>query len=193
MAKVSFNFAEKIRSIADIEDHHQHLIKSVNIRFSQNLNSEFNLEFIGLTEKEISKLKDEILQEIHLTSTFNLLTHVESVLRCDFIIRCQQKKKDALSKRFRSVYKPNKKIYSYRLKEDILDPWLDYRPNCGDILYYFTEALKFRHWMAHGRYWKYDSNWRKYNFDSVFMKIEQFHLNMDCDLKTVSDFGSPKQ
>lgn len=122
-------------------------------------------------------------------SIFNLLTHVESVLRCDFIIRCQQRKKDKLTKKFRSFYKPDKKIYSYRLKEDILDHWIEYRPNYSDIFNYFNEALKLRHWVAHGRYWEYDTNWRKFSFDSVFAMIEKFHLYLDSDLKKVNDIG----
>lgn len=36
MAKVSFNFAISMRSIHDVEEHHEHLIKSVNTRFPVN-------------------------------------------------------------------------------------------------------------------------------------------------------------
>ena len=74
--------------------------------------------------------------------------------------------KDPVSREFRKTYKTQKgrgKL-KIRLAEDILDIWAAHFPTTKGRIGTFKGALKFRLWLAHGRYWipkfgrKYDPN-----------------------------------
>ena len=83
-----------------------------------------------------------------------MLACTEAMLRVDFIVRVGNKKRDELSRRFRSVSKERES--KIRLGEDILDGWR----RCSEgvrvknAVQEFKGVLNLRDWLAHGRYWK---------------------------------------
>lgn len=40
------------------------------------------------------------------------------------------------------------------LEEDILDKWKEYKPACVNEIGTLKQILRFRNWLAHGRYWQ---------------------------------------
>lgn len=191
MSKISFKFADRLRTFEDVESHREELLRAVNIRFSPEKNNSYDTDFSGMSHNEIKELEKSILDEISFSSVFALLSCVEAILRADFIIRCQLKKKDNLSKAYLRIFKSDRKFHSYRLNEDIIENWIAYRPKYKEILNYFKDAFSFRHWYAHGRYWQFNNNTRKFNFENVLLNIERFKLAMDADLKKMTGVGDP--
>jgi len=84
-----------------------------------------------------------------------LLAAAEAALRVDYILRIIENKKDGVSKGFVALYK--KQQLEVGLEDQLLRVWKR-QPSAtaarksamGD----FRGALKLRHWLAHGRYWK---------------------------------------
>jgi hypothetical protein len=130
---------------------------------------EFLARFLGEpTDKlraELMKRLEERLEETELRSAFVILTIVEAAFRLDYKYRCEKKLKDDLSRDFRAIYKDRKT--AVRLDEDIFEAWKQNQPDSRKLIDDLREAFGFRHWLAHGRYWKPKLG-RKYDFDSVY-------------------------
>ena len=90
---------------------------------------------------------------------------LEAALRIDFLSRVKFKKKDTVSRAFRELYKQQK--MQVRLNEDILEVWKYCHPEFRPLVSQLRSALRYRHWLAHGRYWipKLD---RSYDYASVY-------------------------
>ena len=54
-----------------------------------------------------------------------------------------------------------------RLDEDIFETWRQKQTSSRGLIGDLRGAFKFRHWIAHGRYWEPKLG-RKYDFDSVY-------------------------
>ncbi len=121
--------------------------------------------FLANTLEEIEGLYKERQRELDLNCSLSLLASVEATFRVDYLLRCRKKKKDSLSLNLRLLYRKKKEKAS--LEDDILEAWKENttapRYLVGDII----GALRFRHWIAHGRYW--DQNLGKtYDFISLY-------------------------
>jgi len=55
--------------------------------------------------------------------------------------------------------------------DDILEGWKRYTSASSSLIGDLRGAFKFRHWLAHGRYWTPRFG-RKYDFDSVRLMAE---------------------
>jgi len=194
MKKISFNFPQKLYSFEEIEKFYNETEQSVLTRFSKDKNSSFEADFNTLSEQEINDLRETLLKELSLTASFQTLACIESVFRTDFIIRCQRRDGDDLSKDFYSIYNPTARAYSYRLKEDIIDVWKKHHSALKPLLDQINEAFSFRNWFAHGRYWNLAEkvNLQKFDFNGVSMIRDTFISNMMPNMRTVEGFGDPK-
>lgn len=88
-----------------------------------------------------------------------ILAFVESLFRTDFIIRCELKKSDKLSIRYRHTYNPAKRIYTY-----------SYHDN-------------YRNWLAHGRYWQFKDNPAKYKIEKIRNLAHRIQTVFGSELK----------
>lgn len=129
--------------------------------------SEFNLprEFLGFTLKELDIYFDNLNKELENVTCLSLLSAVEAKLRTDYLFRACNKKKDTLSKKFRSIYK--QKSQKASLEEDILNTWTEIYPELKNIIGDYKGALNYRNWLAHGRYWNPKLG-RKYDVDVIY-------------------------
>ena len=102
------------------------------------------------------------------------------MFKLDFYYRCEKRLKDDLSKEFQQIYKDNPK--RIRLKEDILSTWQKYNSS-NHILNEIYSILKYRHWIAHGRYFLLKVNTTKYDFNYLYViaksVIDNFQLYLD--------------
>lgn len=80
-----------------------------------------------------------------------LIAAAEASIRIDFGERVHGRRKDLVSRTFRQICK-RRGLYP-RLEDDILDAWASNAPAAKSHVAAFKEALKFRNWLAHGRYW----------------------------------------
>lgn len=110
-----------------------------------------NARFVGYTNSEVDSELHDRLDEVGTAAAMTVLAAVEAAFRIDYLQRCYQKRKDPISRAFREVYKI--KMVKASLEDDILAIWKENTPKAAFDLGALTGALKFRHWIAHGRYW----------------------------------------
>jgi hypothetical protein len=150
--------------LADIALHHVDLENALRHYFSP-VSPIAALRFVGYSATDLSEELQRRLVEIDFSSSFAILAAVEASFRIDYIQRCQQRKKDGVSRIFREIHA--EKGYQASLDDDILSVWADTSNGSKIIVGELRDAFRFRHWLAHGRYWTPKLG-RRYDFYSVF-------------------------
>lgn len=111
----------------------------------------YSTRFAGYTLDEMRYELGDRVAELDRNTTMSLLAAVEAAFRIDYLQRCYQKKKDDVSRGFRELYKEKETRAS--LEDDIFEVWRNNTTGSSQIIGNLRGAFKFRHWMAHGRYW----------------------------------------
>ena len=165
MRKIKFQFSEDIQSIEEIESFYNKMKKSLELQYNSSQNPSYGSDFLFMTDSEIRKECQFCLEELSREASFSLLSLIEAEFRKDFVYRTELKKHDKLSKIYRSTYNPAKKVYQYAYVDVVLNGWKQYRPECGDLINRIIDATNYRNWIAHGRYWVFKDNVKKYDFN----------------------------
>lgn len=109
-------------------------------------------KFIGLTIDELNDYFEKSEEELEHLVCFDLISATEAILRSDFFTKVYNKDKTELGRMFRGIEK--NKGTKIALEEDIIDNWKKVvAERKGDFSNYLG-LVKYRHWLAHGRYWK---------------------------------------
>jgi hypothetical protein len=97
---------------------------------------------------------------------------VEGMFKVDYLNRCYGKKKDELSRELRALY--NKYEDDVSFDEDILRAWKQHVHGLGALISEIRGAFKFRHWLAHGRYWnpKLGMNYDYYSVSILAVEVK---------------------
>jgi hypothetical protein len=125
-----------------------------------------NTKLLGKSAEELDAYFERLLDEADKQASLFLIAAAEAVIRVDFLKRVYERRKDSVSRAFRSIYQSQHDLDKVRVRlvEDILDTWAREVPTAKTNISTFKRALRFRHWLAHGRYWdpkldrKYDPN-----------------------------------
>jgi len=118
--------------------------------------------------------------EVERDGILTLLAAIEALFKVDFFERVYSRKKGHLSRTFRELYKQqtNNRIGL----NAIFKEWIDAENGSySKLINALQGAFKYRHWLAHGRYWvpKYG---QKYDFDSVYVLArETFEILNETD------------
>jgi hypothetical protein len=150
--------------IPEIAAHHQDLESSLTLYFSAGSPS-YLLRFAGYAATEVVDELGDRLDEADLTSSLTVLALVEAAFRIDYLQRCYRRGKDPVSRAFRNIYKSKKQQAS--LEDEIFRAWIDNSSGSESIIGELRGAFRFRHWLAHGRYWTPKLG-RRYDFNDVF-------------------------
>ena len=145
-------------ALADIAEYHNDVVSSLKLYFS-----------FGRRPDEVAPELTDRLEETDLRSSFVVLARLEAAFRVDYEYRCQKKMKDDLSRAFRTIYKSRKTRVS--LEEDIFETWKQNSTGSSQLIGELRGAFKFRHWLAHGQYWRPKLG-RKYDFSYVYLLAE---------------------
>ena len=139
---------------------------------SEMINDEnYNL----LTKNELINIFNYHIDELEKTVSMNILSSIEASFRIDFSIRTKNRLKDPVSKKFRGLYK--NKEERVHLEDEILAIWKQEHPEFKQIISNFIGALKYRHWLAHGRYWTPKFG-RIFDIATVYTISEQINANL---------------
>jgi hypothetical protein len=119
-----------------------------------------------------------------------LLATAEAILRIDFNRRVGARKRDGLSKRFRAIKKNaindararSARRARIRLDDDILEAMTGEGIRVSE----FRGALKLRHWLAHGRYWRPNLG-RNYTPEEVFEICEACRFDFPIEREETSN------
>lgn len=170
------SFSGSNLELYEVAQHHSDTENALRAYYGIDDNSKFlPAKFISYSAKEVSTEFHARIDELERTSSLTLLSSLEAKLRIDYLKRCYQKAKDDLSKDFRTIYK--QKSHRASLEEDILETWKKHYPENKLLISELLGALKYRHWLAHGRYWTPKFG-RKYDYSYIYYLIEQTYENL---------------
>ena len=150
--------------LTEIAAHHRDLESSLTLYFSTG-SPNYLVRFATYAAREVTDELRKRLNEVDLTSSLTVLASVEAAFRIDYRQRCDRKGKDPVSRAFRDIYKAKKEHAS--LEDEIFKVWVDKSSVPRSIVGELRGAFRFRHWLAHGRYWKPRLG-RPYDFSNVF-------------------------
>lgn len=162
MARVTFS--KRNVSISEFALHHSDIEESLRLYFSPNAPT-FGARFFGDRIEEVNEKLEVRLAEIDMASALTVLSALEAAFRIDYLQRCYRKEKDPLSRAFRDLHK--RKQTRVRLETEIFDAWKENTDVEAKLIGDLRSAFKFRHWLAHGRYWEPKLG-RKYDFVTVY-------------------------
>lgn len=149
---------------------HEVILKSIT-NYKSNLNTLFADHqalpehynfFVGM---DLTDVMQYLSTETGIMASLNILAVIESKFREDYIKRSGMKKSIPLNRYFFELYK--EKGDKVNLERDILEGWKNnyYSPSSiNKIISEIKTAFKYRHWLAHGRYWSPNQAWEKYDF-----------------------------
>lgn len=163
------SFSNKHLKLNDITIHHSDSENSLKLYFSSE-NSSYKERFSCYTTEEIASELSERINELNKTSSLSLLATLEAIFRIDYLQRNYKKKKDSLSRTFRTIYAT--KSTKASLVDDIFEAWKNNIEGASQLISDLKGAYKYRHWLAHGRYWQPKMGRRNYDYDSVFELTE---------------------
>lgn len=112
--------------------------------------------FLLLSLDQAITLLNENKFELQLVSCFQLISAAEGRLKYDFQLKIEGRSGSNLCKEFRKIFNSNNQDMKHiDVERDILEIWKKHYPSSilttlvGD----FKRLMKFRHWVAHGRFW----------------------------------------
>ena len=151
--------------IEELGGYHDDVTAALRFFFSP-VAPDFAARFAGFSKAEITRRLENRILESERRSSFAVLASLEAYFRIDFNIRCRQRLKDDLSVYFRKIEKM--RANRVRLDEDILQGWKRHSNASPDLINQVRTAFKFRHWLAHGRYW-IPKLGQKYDFAGIYL------------------------
>lgn len=153
----------------ELASYHQDLVGSLRMYFNPSAPN-FAARFVGRRVDEVKQELASRLEESDIRSAFFVLTRLEASFKIDFDFRCKKRLKDGLSIYFREVERKRKD--AVRLDEDILEGWKRHTSASPRLIGDLRGAFKFRHWLAHGRYWTPKLGRGRYDFEYVHLMAE---------------------
>jgi len=139
------------QSLIEIAEYRNDAVDALGF-YLKSLYQNSDSRFLASTREEFNQLLMSRIDETDLRSSLAILAAVEAGLRIDYQLRVKLRAKDPLSREFRIIYRAKQR--RTRFDEDLLDPWLRHHPTLKNLIGELRSALHFRHWLAHGRYWK---------------------------------------
>lgn len=188
MRRIQFNFNEHNQSLENLESYYDEVKAAIDLKYSK-ANPYYTADFQMMTDSEVESERDENYMELSREASMSILAFVESLFRTDFIIRCELKKSDKLSIRYRHTYNPAKRIYTYSYNDVVLGGWADFRPEEKALINELKEANNYRNWLAHGRYWQFKDNPAKYKIEKIRNLAHRIQAVFGSELKSVPKIG----
>lgn len=122
-------------------------------------------KFIGYTKEELDNELNKSLAEEQRLASFSILSSIEAHFKLDFYQRVYMRTKDSVSRVFREIHKQKGNLIS--LEDDLLDTWKSQDNEYKTIIQDLKGAFKYRHWLAHGRFWTPKFG-RRYDYFGIY-------------------------
>lgn len=103
------------------------------------------------TADEIRVRLVDRLGENDIAACMNLLASIEARFRVDYFARCYRRLKDELSRAMRELY--SRRGEKVSLEDEIFEHWKRHTSVPPRLISELRGAFRYRHWIAHGRYW----------------------------------------
>lgn len=155
--------------LSEIDRYHRDVEASVNDYFTPT-NPRSTERLLGYTDEEILSERASLLDEHGRSTSMTVLASLEAAFRVDFLQRCYGRERDAVSTAFRELYKTREQGRGVSLDDDILSVWRQQSSIPSRIISELRSAFKYRHWLAHGRYW--EPKFPKYDYEEIYTLAE---------------------
>ena len=126
----------------------------------------FAPRFSSMTPTEVMRNFEERILELDRVASMSILAAVEAAFRIDYLHRVYERPRDDISRAMRALYQAVENKAS--LEDQILNIWRDNSTGAARIISDLKGALKYRHWLAHGRYWEAKMGREKYDFQTIY-------------------------
>lgn len=163
------SFSDQELGLEEIAEHYNSLISALREYYSVSSSSfvvRCGLSTYADVEEELARQ----IAEVDLTSALNVMSATEAALRVDYLKRAYHRGRDKLSRAMRCVYQVKGEKAS--LEDDIIAAWTATGIMAQQMANDLNLAYRYRHWLAHGRYWALKLG-RKYDFFAVYAVAEQ--------------------
>jgi len=149
----------------DVEHLHSDTVAAMRQYYSAS-NTKFSNRFVGYSASELDAELQEAIEEHERVFSMNLLSAIEAAFRIDYLQRCYARKRDELSRAMRRIH--SEKGARASLEDEILQAWRDHALGAQAIVSELKGAFKYRHWLAHGRYW-IPKLGRKFDYHGIYV------------------------
>lgn len=166
------SFSGQHRSLHDVALHYLD-VRTALFNFFASSSPDLQVRYMGM---KLDDAREASLGELDLTSSLTVLSSVEAAVRIDYLSRIYARKKDSLSRVMREIYA--QRGNAARLEDDLLHAWRDDAVGPKAVTKELIGAFKYRHWLAHGRYWTPKLG-RIYDYTTVYSIAEEFLDVMD--------------
>ena len=140
-----------------------------------------NEDLIGYSEKEILDRLDYHLREAEYDACLTLFGAIEAAFRLDVDHRHKKRLKDMRSKAARQMIKLSREHFDHRIPiNDLFDLLAIDHSATKNTIDSLKVCFKYRHWLAHGRYWQLKLGRSRPTFSEVFQlaqKIKNVLIN----------------
>lgn len=126
--------------------------------------------FAGHTMTELENELFKMRQELDLEVSMALLAACEAIVRVDFKRRVNNRPKHPLTTQFRALFSAKENRVPF---DDILDAWKS-QSGAAQATGRLKQAVKYRDWLAHGRYWAQKSGIVNPSPEDILDRIQQF-------------------
>jgi hypothetical protein len=155
-------------SISAVAEYHRDAESSLRLYFTQ-INPDFIARFAGDLPSEVEKELADRLNETDLRSALAIMSRIEALFRIDYRQRCKKKLPDGVSIAFRKLRKAyGTRDWQVPLERGIFDTWRAEQPGTSSLIGELKGAFRFRHWLAHGRYFE-PKLARKYDYQYLYV------------------------
>lgn len=145
-----------VAPLTDIAFYHLDAEKSLRLYYSSS-NPNYLTTFVDKTQAQVSSELKVLVKETEIRSILIIIARLEAAFRLDMKYRVHAKHPDDLSIALRALHK--KKSNKAGLEQDIFPIWKEHLDEDGKkVLSGLKTMLKYRHWIAHGRYWQFSAN-----------------------------------
>ncbi|MDR3281083.1 MAG: hypothetical protein LBT23_11270 [Synergistaceae bacterium] len=132
---------------------------------------------IGANKQEFDTVLSLRIEEAKHYSSLALLAFIEAKFRCHYIDIINYRKKGPFLKIYKNLYYEKKNKVS--LEEDIFKIWEKVNMNSKHLTQRLKGAFKYRHWLAHGRYWSPHFGQPNYEYFDIYQMAQETQQMID--------------
>jgi len=155
-------------SISAVAEYHRDAESSLRLYFTK-ANPNFVARFADYVPAEVQKELGDRIDETDLRSALAIMSRIEAIFRVDYRQRCKKKLPDDVSIAFRRLRKAyGASDWQVPLEGKIFETWRTVHPVTSRLIGELKGAFRFRHWLAHGRYFQPKLG-RKYDYQYLYL------------------------
>jgi len=161
------SFSELEQNLDEVATHHADVEAALFEFFAGNSQALLD-RYADVT---IDEPRAKSLHELDLTSSLSVLSSVEAAIRLDYLGRVYGRWRDPLSRAMKDLHR--EKGNRARLQEELIPLWREQTGVRAEVVTQLSSAIRYRHWLAHGRYWTPKFG-RLYDYLTVYLIAQEF-------------------